>query len=154
MAEPQNYKDNRDWGTTDYYFIDLILMLASSAKIDLGELVHPYYHDKEVNLPRARTSINMISSLVKKTGGNLNVEEKKVLREVLDDLQKTYVDKTKEKLKANAPGLLSPNNMPSPRPLVPAPPQPKKDIKEWISLVQQEIAKKKQNPPSAPPAKP
>jgi len=151
VAEPQNYKENRDWGTTDYYFIDLILMLASSAKIDLGELVHPYYHDKEINLPRARTSINMISSLVKKTGGNLNVEEKKVLREVLDDLQKTYVDKTKEKIKANGPSLVSPNNM-APRPLVPAPPpQPKRDVKEWISLVQQEIAKKKQNPPSSPP---
>jgi len=25
--------------------------------------------------------------------------------------------------------------------------QPKKNVKEWISLVQQEIAKKKQNPP-------
>lgn len=151
MAEPQNYKDNRDWGITDYYFIDLILMLASSAKIDLGELVHPYYRDKEINLPRARTSINMISSLVKKTSGNLNIEEKKVLREVLDDLQKTYVDKTKEKLKAGSPTLLSPNNM-APRPLVPAPPQPKKDVKEWIAMVQQEIAKKKQqNPPTAPP---
>ncbi len=150
MADPQNYKDNRDWGTTDYYFIDLILMLASSAKIDLAELVHPYYKDKDLNLPRARITINMIGSLIKKTSGNLNVEEKKVLREVLDDLQKTYVDKSKEKAKAAGPSLLSPANMP-PRPLVPAPPQPKKDVKEWISLVQQEIAKKKQPPPSMPP---
>lgn len=149
MAEPQNYKDNRDWGTTDYYFIDLILMLASSAKIDLGELVHPYYRDKDLNLPRARITINMISSLIKKTSGNLNVEEKKVLREVLDDLQKTYVDKTKEKVKAAGPSLLSPANLPA-RPLVPTPPQPKKDVKEWISLVQQEIAKKKQNPTNPP----
>jgi hypothetical protein len=147
MADPQHYKDNRDWGTTDYYFIDLIVMLASSAKIDLGELVHPYYKDKDLNLPRARITINMIGSLIKKTSGNLNVEEKKVLREVLDDLQKTYVDKTKEKAKAAGAGqapLIS-------RPLVPTPLQPKKDVKEWISLVQQEIAKKKQNPPSTPP---
>lgn len=153
MADPQNYKDNRDWGTTDYYFIDLVLMLASSAKIDLGELVHPYYRDKDLNLPRARITINMISSLIKKTSGNLNVEEKKVLREVLEDLQKTYVDKTKEKIKSGGPSLLSPNNM-APRPLVPTPPQPKKDVKEWISLVQQEIAKKKQNPPPTTPPKP
>jgi hypothetical protein len=143
MADPQNYKDNRDWGTTDYYFIDLVLMLASSAKIDLGELVHPYYKDKDLNLPRARITINMIGSLIKKTTGNLNVEEKKVMREVLDDLQKTYVDKTKEKAKLAGAGqspLIS-------RPLVPTPPQPKKDVKDWISMVQQEIAKKKQNPP-------
>ena len=149
MALTENYKDNREWGITDYYFIDLILMLASSAKIDLGELVHPYYRDKDVNLARARITINMISSLVKKTSGNLNAEEKKVLREVLEDLQKTYVDKTKEKAKASGPSLLSPNNMPS-RPLVPTPPQPKKDVKEWISMVQQEIAKKKQNPNNPP----
>jgi len=143
MAEPQNYKENRDWGTTDYYFIDLILMLASSAKIDLGELVHPYYKDKDLNLPRARVTINMIGSLIKKTSGNLNVEEKKVLREVLDDLQKTYVDKTKEKAKADS--IAAAKN--PPRPLVPTPLQPKKDAKEWIAIVQQEIAKKKQNPP-------
>ena len=125
MGLTENYKDNREWGVTDYYFIDLVLMLASSAKIDLGELVHPYYRDKDVNLPRARITINMISSLIKKTTGNLNVEEKKVLREVLDDLQKTYVDKTKEKAKAGGPSLLSPNNMPS-RPLVSPPPPPHK----------------------------
>ena len=69
-------------------------MLASSAKIDLGELPHPYYKDKELNLARARITINMISSLIKKTSGNLNIEEKKVLKEVLEDIQKTYVEKT------------------------------------------------------------
>lgn len=146
MADIHNYKDNREWGVTDYYFIDMILMLASSAKIDLGELVHPYYKDKDLNMPRARITINMIASLVKKTSGNLNVEEKKVLREILDDLQKTYVDKTKEKLKASGGGLPLTPSMTS-RPLIPTPPQPKTDVKEWISLVQQEIAKKKQNPP-------
>ncbi len=142
MADSQIYKDNREWGTTDYYFIDLIVTLASSAKIDLGELVHPYYKDKDLNLPRARITINMIGSLIKKTSGNLNIEEKKVLREVLEDLQKTYVDKTKEKLRTAGAGPTTP-----PRPLIPTPPQPKKDVKEWISLVQQEIAKKKQTPP-------
>ena len=146
MAEP-NYKDNREWGTTDYYFIDLVDMLASSAKIDLGELVHPYYKDKDLNLPRARITINMITSLIKKTSGNLNIEEKKVLREVLDDLQRTYVEKTKEKAKST-PATVVPMN---PRPLVPTPPQPKKDVKEWISMVQQEIAKKKQTPPPTKP---
>lgn len=142
MAEPQTYKDNKEWGVTDYYFIDLIVMLASSAKIDLGELPHPYYKDKELNLARARITINMITSLIKKTSGNLNVEEKKVMREVLDDLQKTYVEKTRDKAKTTA-------TIPS-RPLVPTPPGtnlPKTDVKEWIRMVQEEIAKKKQNLP-------
>src|SRR5208283_4590919 len=112
MAEPLQYKNNRDWGVTDYYFIDLVVMLASSVKIDLGELPHPYYKDKDLNLARARITINMISSLVKKTSGNLNIEEKKVLREVLEDLQKTYVDKSKEKSKIGVPSLLSPANTP------------------------------------------
>ena len=146
----ENYKDNREWGITDYYFIDLVLMLASSAKIDLGELVHPYYRDKDVNLPRARITINMIASLIKKTSGNLNIEEKKVLREVLDDLQKTYVEKVKEKAK-NAPPETGPV-----RPLFPSPGgAPKKDVKEWIAMVQQELAKKKQGQPDQPnPPKP
>jgi len=142
MSGLQSTKDNKEWGLTDYYFIDLILMLASSVKIDLGELVHPYYKDRDINLARARTTINMISSLVKKTSGNLNIEEKKVLREVLEDLQKTYVEKTKDKARTAA------NLQPAApaRPLVPAPPSaPKTDVKGWIHLVQQEIAKKKQN---------
>lgn len=145
MAEPQNYKDNKEWGVTDFYFIDLIVMLASSTKIDLGELPHPYYKDKELNLARARITINMITSLIKKTSGNLNIEEKKVMREVLDDLQKTYVEKTRDKAK-NSPAPATP-----PRPLIPTPPGtnlPKTDVKEWIRMVQDEIAKKKQNPPA------
>ncbi len=143
MAEPQKYKDNKEWGVTDFYFIDLVVMLASSAKIDLGELPHPYYKDKELNLARARITINMISSLIKKTSGNLNIDEKKVLREVLDDLQKTYVEKTRDKAKVPAPAA-------APRPLVPTPPGtnvPKTDVKEWIRMVQDEISKKKQNAP-------
>ena len=139
-------RENKDWGMTDYYFIDLIVMLASSAKIDLGDLVHPYYKDKDINLARARTTINMIASLVKKTSGNLNVEEKKVLREVLEDLQRTYVEKSKQ-LSKTAPPPTGPV-----RPLFPTPGGQKTDVKEWISMVQQEIAKKKQNP--TPPPKP
>jgi hypothetical protein len=144
MAELQNYKDNKESGFTDFYFIDLIVMLASSAKIDLGELPHPYYKDKDLNLARARITINMITSLIKKTSGNLNIEEKKVMREVLEDLQKTYVEKTRDKAK-NSPAPKTPS-----RPLVPTPPGtnlPKTDVKEWIRIVQDEIAKKKQNPP-------
>ena len=147
MAEPQSYKDNREFGVTDFYFIDLVLMLASSAKIDLGELIHPYYKDKDINMARARITINMISSIVKKTSGNLNVEEKKVLREVLEDLQRTYVEKTKDRAKT---GPSEPVKTVS-RPLVPNPGSaPRADVKDWIHLVQQEILKKKQNPPSKP----
>src|SRR6202789_3418041 len=113
MAELQNYKDNKESGVTDFYFIDLIVMLASSAKIDLGELPHPYYKDKDLNLARARITINMITSLIKKTSGNLNIEERKVMREVLDDLQKTYVEKTRDKAK-NSPAPKTPSS-----PLVP-----------------------------------
>jgi len=145
MADSMSSREKKDWGVTDYYFIDLILMLASSAQIDLGQLVHPYYKDKEVNLPRARTTINMISSLVKKTSGNLNLEEKKVLRQVLEDLQAGYVDKMKIDKSA---ALIKTASVP--RPLIPAPATtPKPNVKEWIEKVRQEIIDKKQNPPKA-----
>ena len=148
MSEPQNFKQNRDWGVTDYYFIDLVLMLASSVKIDLGEITHPYYKDKDINLPRARVTINMVASLIKKTSGNLNIEEKKVLKEVLEDLQKTYAEKTKAHDMA---ALEKAKNAPA-RPLMPlSPSAPKTDVKDWIHMVQQEIAKKKQTPPPSKP---
>jgi hypothetical protein len=143
MPDPLSARDKKDWGITDYYFIDLILMLASSAQIDLGQLVHPYYKDKEVNLPRARTTINMISSLVKKTSGNLNVEEKKVLRQVLEDLQGAYVDK----IKVDKSAALIKTGSAS-RPLIPTPQtSPKPNVKEWLEKVRQEMLEKKQGPP-------
>jgi len=141
MAESHTSREKKDWGITDYYFIDLALMLASSAQIDLGQLVHPYYKDKETNLPRARMTINMISSLVKKTAGNLNIEEKKVLRQVLEDLQAAYVDKIKIDKTA---ALIK--TVANPRPLVPAPSgTPKPNVKEWIEMVRKELVDKKQS---------
>ena len=146
MAEFNSSRDKKDWGLTDYYFIDLVLMLASSAQIDLGQLVHPYYKDKEVNLPRARTTINMISSLVKKTSGNLNVEEKKVLRQVLEDLQGAYVDK----MKTDKTAALIKTAAPS-RPLVTAPITTQRpNVKEWIEMVRKEKIDKKQPPNKKP----
>lgn len=136
MKEASSKK--KDWGLTDYYFIDLVVMLASSVRIDLGDLVHPYYKEKTVNLPRARTTLNMLVSLAKKTSGNLNVEERKVLREVLDDLQKAYVEKSKL-------GKTSSDSTAAPHALFPHSAGPKPDVKEWIRLAKEEIARRRQN---------
>lgn len=136
MREASSQK--KDWGLTDYYFIDLVVMLASSVRIDLGDLTHPYYKEKTVNLPRARTTLNMLVSLAKKTGGNLNVEERKVLREVLDDLQKAYVEKAKL-------GKTSSDSTTAPNVFFPHSAGPKPDVKEWIRLAKEEIARRRQN---------
>ena len=58
---------------------------------------------------------------------------------MLDDLQGTYVDKAKLN-KGAAPAKPEPA-----RPLLPGQPAaPKGNVKDWISMVQQDIAKKKQ----------
>jgi hypothetical protein len=92
-SENNDSMDSSD--SQDYYLIDLILMIASSAQMDLGELSNPFLKTKEINLPRARTSINMLVALAQKTKDNLNSEEQKVLKTTLETLQKLYVTKSK-----------------------------------------------------------
>ena len=82
MAE--NNEDNVD-------FLNLLLMLAQTASMDLGETPRFTSGKKTQNLPHARSMINMIKAVSDKTKGKLTPGETKVLFRVLGDLQAKYV---------------------------------------------------------------
>jgi len=73
----------------------LVLQLATSATIFLGEIALPSTGEKEVNLAGARHYIDLLGILAEKTSGKLDREEERLLNSILTDLRLKYVEKHK-----------------------------------------------------------
>ena len=77
-------------------FSTFIMSLTSSAFYHLGDMPDPSTGKKEVNLPAVQQTIDMLTMLREKTKGNLKEDEKKLLEQLVYELQVKYVAKTKE----------------------------------------------------------
>jgi len=77
-------------------FVNLVMMLASSAMQQLGKIVNPMTNQTEVNLEGARISIDMLGMVREKTKGNLDGDEIKMCNDLLSSLQVNYVETAKE----------------------------------------------------------
>jgi hypothetical protein len=95
----------------DGYLFRLIATFEAAAMQQLGKIAHPLTGDIEVDLEGAGDSIEMLAAIQRKTEGNLNADEKRLLDHVLYQLRMNYVDvsaeqgreKTEEPPKAGAP---------------------------------------------------
>lgn len=77
-------------------FATFVESLAQEALVHLGVLPHPETAQSERNFPLARQSIDILEMLQKKTRGNLNEHEEKLMSAVLHDLRLLYVQHSKE----------------------------------------------------------
>ena len=77
-------------------FSTFIMSLTSSAFYHLGDMPDPSSGKKEVNLPAVQQTIDMLIMLREKTKDNLKEDEKKLLEQLVYELQVKYVAKTKE----------------------------------------------------------
>jgi len=77
-------------------FSTFIMSLTSSAFYHLRDMPDPSTGKKEVNLPAVQQTIDMLIMLREKTKGNLKEDEKKLLEQLVYELQVKYVAKTKE----------------------------------------------------------
>lgn len=82
-------------GSTDIGFSSLIVSLGTSAMIHMGVIDNPVTNQKEKDLSAAKQEIDLIMMLKSKTTGNLNDTEKKVLDQVLAELQLRYIEASK-----------------------------------------------------------
>lgn len=73
-------------------FPTFILSLASSAQIHLGLVPNPATNKKEVSLPFAKQTLDIMEMLQEKTKGNLDEHEKKFFDEILFELRMQYVE--------------------------------------------------------------
>jgi hypothetical protein len=75
----------------DLDFLNLLLMLGSTASVELGAKKAKGAATTIQNLPRARQIINMLVAMEKKSEGRRSPQEEQVLRSLLKDLQERYV---------------------------------------------------------------
>jgi hypothetical protein len=72
-------------------FPTFIVSLNASALLHLGAIEDPTTGQKSKNLSMAKQTIDILSMLEEKTAGNLNNEEKNLLKNILYDLRLMYV---------------------------------------------------------------
>ena len=82
---------------TDISFTQFVISLASSAAIHFGDMSEPgEAAPSEPNLEGARQMIEILALLEEKTKGNLTIEERQVLEQVLYELRLRYVQAQKD----------------------------------------------------------
>jgi hypothetical protein len=78
----------------DMNFETFILSLGTATLVSLGEIDNPVSGKKEKNLLSAKQHIDILEILSKKTAGNLNETEQKLLQQILYELRLKYVAQT------------------------------------------------------------
>lgn len=68
----------------------IIILLATQAMINLGEIQDPVTHESRNNLEGAAVFIELLDVLETKTRGNLTDQEVTFLAEVRENLDKVY----------------------------------------------------------------
>jgi hypothetical protein len=73
-------------------FMELTMMLSSSAMQHLGKIINPLTGKTELNLEAAQATIDMLDMLQAKTQGNLDRDEERLLKSSISSLQMNYVE--------------------------------------------------------------
>ncbi|QTN33073.1 DUF1844 domain-containing protein [Akkermansiaceae bacterium] len=74
----------------DHRFNDFVLMQAQNAGLFLGQIPSPQTGEKSVNLRAAKSVIDSLGMLKRKTAGNLTETEEKLLEMALKNLIPLY----------------------------------------------------------------
>lgn len=77
-------------------FSNLVLMLATTGLMQLGEAPNPMTQKVEPNLGMARHTIDSLVMLKEKTEGHLTREESELLDGLLYELRMKYLEKSKK----------------------------------------------------------
>jgi hypothetical protein len=90
-------------------FVAFVVSIASTAAIHLGDLADPATGQRmEPNLEGAKQMIDILTLLEEKTRGNLTMEERQVLEQVLYELRLHYVDASGGPKKDDEPRIIIP----------------------------------------------
>ena len=108
MNEDQKQSGPQDLPST---FSQLVIMIATSALQQLGQVPDPSGQRGEIHLDGAQGMIDILEALSVKTKGNLDEGEKKILDESLTMLRMQYVEIAKTQGRGPAPtgGAEKPN---------------------------------------------
>jgi len=94
-------------------FLDMVALFGTQAMIALGKLANPATGKAEKNMAAARLFIDTLEMLEKKTKGNLNADETKVMHATLTDLRLMYVEESKSPTQSPPPHASPPPQEPA-----------------------------------------
>lgn len=80
----------------DMQFYQLILSLQAGAMQQMGKIASPLTGKIERDLNMARSTIDLLEMFERKTKGNLDDDEKRLLEHVLYELRLNFVDEQKK----------------------------------------------------------
>src|SRR6185436_3048510 len=87
---------DHEHGAEGISFAAFVLSLAHTAAVHFGDIPDPVSGDRaETNLPAAQQMIDILSLLEAKTRGNLTVEERQLLEQILYELRLRFVEVNK-----------------------------------------------------------
>ena len=92
----------------DPAFLNLIMLLGTSAMQQLGQPLGPHQEAIPVDLRAASMTVDMLAALEAKSKGNLTADEERLLKDTLYSLRTLFIG-VSEKTKKSAPG---PNGAP------------------------------------------
>jgi len=83
--------DREEYVLPEINFPGFILSLHTSAMFQFGDIADPVSKEKKRNLPAVKQTIDILDMLKKKTSGNLDGDEEKLLDGILYELRMRYV---------------------------------------------------------------
>ena len=89
-----NDNNNTDKARDIFLFQHLVVMFQTLALQQMGKLTSPITGKVERDLHQAKITVDMLGMIQKRTEGNLEENEKKILDTVMMELQMNYIDET------------------------------------------------------------
>ncbi|MDH4036318.1 MAG: DUF1844 domain-containing protein [Candidatus Krumholzibacteria bacterium] len=84
-----------DASRDEILFVQLVATFQFAAMQQMGKIANPVSGEIERDLEQARTSIDIVQMLQRKTEGHRSARESEFLDKVLFELQMNYVDETR-----------------------------------------------------------
>lgn len=75
-------------------FTAFVLSLAHTAAVHFGDRPDPSTGQQETNLPAARQMIDTLAMIEEKTRGNLTIQERQLIEQLVYELRVKYVEMT------------------------------------------------------------
>ena len=95
--------ENQQANSDQALFSALLFSLHAAGMQQLGKIVNPMTGKIDRDLEQARATVEMMEMIKRKTGGNRDEFEEKMLSRLLAELQMNYVDEIDKDQKAGTP---------------------------------------------------
>ncbi len=102
-----------DQPDVDIQFYQLVLSLQAAAMQQMGKIANPITNQIERDLTMAKHTIDMLEMIQRKTAGNLNPDEKRMVEHLLYELRMNFVDELAKDKAGPEGSKTDPNSSPN-----------------------------------------